>query len=153
MGQTCLKSKQHWVFISAHQSPISSCFLGLRHTAGCVSISTASIIRQPTDDRTLETLLRRFGLLHTDDGALGCVSSFFNLAFNLFFFSFLSSVSFCLSCMHTTNTHSHSRIKTAKQARGCSSLGHYLPTFHPSASNLQRSNRQSLRPHFSSAAV
>lgn len=43
-------------FISAHQSPINSCFLGLRHAAGCISISTASIIRQQTDDRTLEAL-------------------------------------------------------------------------------------------------
>lgn len=83
--------------------------------------------------------------------ALGCVSSFFffNSAFNFLF----SPVSFCLSCMHTTNTHSHSGIKTAKQARGYSSLGDYLPTFHPWASNLLRSDRQRLRPHFSSAAV
>lgn len=75
-SQTRLKSKRHRVFISAHQNPMSSCFLGLRHTAGCVSISTASTIRQQADDRTLETLLRQIGLLHTDDGLLP-VSLFF----------------------------------------------------------------------------
>ncbi len=93
MGQTWLKSKQCRVFISTHQNPINSCFLGLRHTAGRAGISTASIIRQPTDDRTLQTLLRRFGLLHTADGVLGSVSL---IVFLL-----------CLPCMHTTNIHTH----------------------------------------------
>lgn len=83
MGQTWLKSKQRWVFISAHQSPISSCFLGLRHTAGCVSISTASIIRQTTDDRTLEVLLRHSGLLDVATGLVAESPRF------TFFFKFL----------------------------------------------------------------
>lgn len=97
MGQTWLKSKRRRVFILAHQSPINSCFLGRRQTAGCVRISTASTIRQPTDDRTLETLLRRFGLLHTADGVLGCL-------FNYLFF-LLPSLSVSPAC--TLNTHIH----------------------------------------------
>lgn len=62
------------------------------------------------------------------------------------------SLIFFLSLLQT-HTHTQSWIKTAMQARGYSSLGDYLPTFHPWASNLPRSDSQSLRPHFSSAAV
>lgn len=61
----------------------------------------------------------------------------FILFFLLFFF--LLPVHF----KHTTPTHW--RIKTA---RGYSSLGDYLPTFHPSAPNLPQSVRQSLKTSF-----
>lgn len=47
-------------FISPHQSPTNGGFLGPRRAAGRVGIGAASVIRRQTDDRTLESLLRRF---------------------------------------------------------------------------------------------
>lgn len=103
-------------------------------------MSAASIIRQATDDKTLETLLRRFGLLHTADGVLGCV-------YLIVLFLLSPSV---FHCMHT---HTHSWIKTAIQARGQSSLGDYLPTFHPSASNPPRGDSKTSFPLSSSLSL
>lgn len=47
-------------FISPHQNPTNGGFLGPRRAAGRVGIGAASVIRRQTDDRTLESLLRRF---------------------------------------------------------------------------------------------
>lgn len=77
---------------------------------------------------------------------------FFNLAliFYLFIFShFLSSASFCLSCMQT-HTHNH---RLRQQPEDIQAWEIICQPFTPSASNLPRSDRQSLRPHFSLAAV
>lgn len=120
-GQTQVKSKQQQVFIWAHQSLINSHFLGLRHTAGCVSISTASIIRQPTDDRIHDYYTQ-------PNSTLGCISSFLIL---LFFFSPFS-LHFC--CLHITRTHTHTHTYGLRQhckQEDIQALGDYLPTFSP----------------------
>lgn len=109
-------------------------------------------LNNQTDDRrqnTWDSPEAFWTITHSQRGSGLCLL-FFNLDFNFFIFSrlFLSFLH-----AHYKQTHTHSRIKAAMQAKGYSSLGDYLPTFHPSASNLQHSDRQSLRPHFSSAAV
>lgn len=88
--------------------------------------------------------LRRSGRLHAAGENLSCVLS------SSFSFSSLSSVSSRVSCCHTSNAHTntHLGIKTAMQPRGYSSLRDYLPTFHPSASNLPQSDGQSLKTSF-----
>lgn len=67
-GQTSMGGAKHDAnqkatlrfFISPHQSPTNGGFLGPRRAAGRVGIGAASVIRRQTDDRTLESLLRRF---------------------------------------------------------------------------------------------
>lgn len=85
MGQTWLESKPRRVFYLSAPEPNKQLFP--RAASHCRMCQYQCSLNNQTADRwrTLETLLRRFGLLHTAGGALGCSSSFLIEPFLIFF--------------------------------------------------------------------